>query len=265
MASVFGGPVQTLKGLGLRTGTKLPWLPENTRERGEEKLRLLLDWMCRFHYSNVALLMQLLGLNHPSNRVYFQRLIAKEFIKRVDLPTLRRPVLMLTASGLSLLEGVPETAEYNVDERRITASLARHGLAVQRAVLNRRGDWNTVIPQRLMRQRGRKVPDAMLEKDGLRTALEVELTYKTRLKIYVALADHARAIRDSRYERVEYVFTNPAMCQSYKGLFDEKRWPVYRWNERTRHYDKDEEMFLADSFAGLREAVTFTVEELPRD
>ena len=209
--------------------------------------------------------MELLGLAHFTNSNYFKRLVDKGLLKRVDIPTLRRPVLMLTSTGLSLLEGMPEAALYHLDDRRIAASLARHSLAVQRAVIRRRSTWDSVVSERLMRERGKKIPDALLVGQAGETALEVELTYKTALKIYLGYADHARALRDKRYSRVEYVFADRAMCGYYQRLFDEKQWPVYRWNEKTRHYDKEKGSFPPDSLPGLRESVTFTVEELPHD
>ncbi|WKB50500.1 hypothetical protein [Eleftheria terrae] len=250
---------------GVGRQQKLTWLPDNPRGRGEEKLRAVLLWICRFHYSNAAVMMQLLGLKHFTNVTYFSRLVSKGLLKRIEIPTLRRPVYMLTPAGLSTLEGVPEAAYYHVDERRIAASLARHSLAVQRAVLNRRSSWDRVVPERLLKERGKKIPDAVLMSGEAKTALEVELTYKTRTKIYLAFTDHARAIRDGAYAKVEYVFVDPVMRDSYRSAFEEELWPVYRWNEKTRRYDRDREMFRPDSLKGLKEAVTFTVEDLPHD
>ena len=209
--------------------------------------------------------MQLLGLEHFTNSAYFKRLVDKGLLKRVEVPTLRRPVLMLTSNGLSMLEGVPEAAQYHLDDRRIAASLARHSLAVQRAVLARRAAWTHVVPERLIRERGKKVPDALMVGPEGTTALEIELTYKTTMKVYLGLADHARALRDGRYQRVEYIFADAVMRAHYQRMFDEKKWPVYRWNEKTRHYDLDKEMFVPDRMTGLRDSVTFTVEELPHD
>lgn len=241
------------------------WLPADPRERGIQKLDLVLRWLCLFHYSNVAVLMDLLGLKHFTNSSYFKRLADRNLVKRVDVESLRRPVYMLTATGLAILEGVPEVAQYHLDDRRIAPSLARHTLAVQRAVLRRRSEWVSVIPERLIRQRGKKVPDAILRGVNFATALEVELTYKTRMKIYLGFVDHARALRDKKYERVVYVFKDKVMRDAYQRDFDERKWPVYRWNEKSRHYDLDKEMFMPDSFSGLRESISFVVEDLSND
>jgi hypothetical protein len=172
---------------------------------------------------------------------------------------------MLNANSVSLLGSFPDAGTYSTDERRVSASLARHHLAVQRAVLNRQIQWDKVIPERLMKERGKKIPDAVLIKGDKKTALEVELTQKTRSKIFLAFTDHARAFRDGGYHAIEYVFDDAQMCKTYQTIFDEERWPVFRYSKEKKRYVEEKEMFSPSSLPGFKEAMKFTVERLMYD
>jgi hypothetical protein len=253
--------------------TRPEWLPINVHDRAREKTEIILNWLVKFHYSNAAILMTLLGLHHPANLAYFRKLVEKGLLKSVDISTVKRPVLMLSAAGLSMLENNPLTTQYNYDDRRIAASLTRHHLAVQVAVLKRRDQWESVIPERLIRAVGKKMPDSLLVKEDIRTALEIELNYKSKQQIYLGFIDHVRAIRDNKYARVEYIFTDKTMRDYYQRMFEEAEWPIYRWDVRTKRYKKETyfdadksdflpQVFALESIPGIREMFVFTVEEL---
>ena len=59
-----------------------------------------------------------------------------------------------------------------------------------------------------------------------RTALEVELTLKGQARIYLAYRQHLEATADQAYERVEYVFSNRGLYETYVRCF-EYEWPDY--------------------------------------
>lgn len=243
----------------------IDWLPQNKRERGEEKKKIIFEWICIFHYSNQAILMELLGLKHPNNSAYFKKLDDAELIQRLTLPTLRNQIFMLSRNSLSLLTGFEYAAQYSTDPRRVSASLARHNLSVQRAILSRRRLWDTVIPERLLKERGKKVPDAILILGNIRTALEIELTLKTKNKIYLAFTDHARAFRDGVYNKVIYVFNDERTRNTYQSVFDEEAWPVFRFNQAKKRYVEDAEKFNPKLLPGFKESVSFEVEKLLHD
>lgn len=244
---------------------EMDWLPQNKRERGEEKKKIIFEWICLFHYSNQSILMELLGLKHPNNSTYFKKLDDAGLLQRLTLPTLRNQVFLLSRNSLSLLTGYQYSGQYSTDPRRVSASLARHNLAVQRAIITRRHLWTEVIPERLLKERGKKVPDAILIKDGIKTALEIELTLKTKNKIYLAFTDHARAYRDGIYKHVVYVFDDVRMRDTYQAIFDEESWPVFRFNQAKKRYVEDTEKFNPKLLPGFRESVRFEVEKLLHD
>lgn len=247
-------------------GEKPEWLPLNATARWEEKVFIVLDWLSRFHYSNAAIMMELLGLKHPANRAFFSKLAKKKlYLKQVDLTTLRRPVYMLTREGLSMLPPTPITARYNTDHRRISAANARHNLMVQRVALNRRHLLGDVMPERLINKTDKKIPDLMIRGQDT-TVFEVELNYKSKPKIYIGLLDHFRSLRDGAYHKVEYVFLDAAMRDYYLALFNSTDWPVYKWDEKSRHYMLvPNAAFDPNNDAATRSAFSFTLESLPRD
>ena len=243
----------------------IDWVPQNKRERGEEKKKIIFEWICIFQYSNQAILMELLGLKHPNNSAYFKKLDDSELLQRLTLPTLRNQIFMLSRNSLSLLTGFEYAGQYSTDPRRVSASLARHNLAVQRSILSRRALWDSVIPERLLKERGKKVPDAILIKDNIKTALEIELTLKTKNKIYLAFTDHARAYRDGLYNKVIYVFDNQRVRDTYQAVFDEEAWPVFRFSQAKKRYVEDAEKFNPKLLPGFKESVSFEVEKLLHD
>jgi hypothetical protein len=239
--------------------------PSEWSKRGEEKRKIILEWLCLFHYSNQSVLMQLLGLNHRNNSAYFKRLTNQQLIVSVDLPTLKKPAFMLHRNSLALLGYFPHVAGYSFEPRRISASLSRHHIAVQRTVLNRMHNYDSVTPERLMRERGKKIPDALLIKGEIITALEVELSYKSKSKIFLAFTDHARAFRDKKYQFIEYVFVDATMRDYYFSIFNEERWPVFRLNSAKNKYVEDKEMFSPASLPGFKESMKFVVEDVLHD
>jgi len=236
--------------------------PKDWKKRGEQKRKIIFDWLCTFHYSNVHIMMQLLGLKQGTNNKYFKRLVDDELLIKLDLPTLRKPVYLLHKNALSLLGSDPRVVNYSVDYRRISASLARHHIATQQAIVNRKHEYRKITPERFMKVKGVKVPDALLKSDEKILALETELSYKQTKRIYMAFADHARSFRDKKYSNIEYVFEDETMRDYYQKLFNEPHWPVYRYNKTKRKYELDDNKFSPSSLDGFVDAMKFTTEKL---
>jgi len=156
---------------------------------------------------------------------------------------------------------------YNPDPSKINLTLVPHDLSVQKAVLNRMSSLTDHKPERLLGREGEsrvKIPDALVSADGLHhTAIEVELTAKTDKRMYMALIDHLRAMRDERYHAVEYVFTKPSLRDYYKQRFDRPEWPVYRFNKEKRRWFEADKLFTPSD--DIRDRFKFTHESLLKE
>ena len=230
----------------------------NTRERHYQKRRWVLEWLFAWGYSTRSILCEGLGLStsdtgNQSN--FFRALRDHGVIDEVYHHLIHRRVVFLTPKGVkyafSSLRGVDAT--YRFDKNRCLSSLSQHNLCVQRAVLERS---SLELPFDFTAERlidglvKSKRPDCILDADdGTRTALEVELTCKSSPRTYLAFENHLDAIDAERYERVEYVFANRDLFETYVRRF-ERDWPSYYKNKYGRlvrgDHDIDKELWDVD-------------------
>ena len=239
----------------------------NTRERHYRKRRWVTEWLFAWGYSTRSILCEGLGLSasDPGNQSnFFRALRDNGLIDEVNHSLIHRRVVFLTRKGVkfSFSSSRWGVATYRFDKNSCQSSLSLHNLCVQRAVLKRS---SLELPfeftaERLIEELIKsKRPDCFLvADDGTRTALEVELTCKSSPRTYFAFENHSDAIDGQHYERVEYVFPNRDLYETYVRRFKGK-WPSYKKDEYGRlvHQDEDvdKELWPVD------EMFKFTLEE----
>lgn len=238
---------------------------DSPTKRAAEKQADVFDWLLHYHYSTIPLLMQRLGLKSRHNVQYFKKLIGRDLLRTVEVPFMKDDLVMLTRVALQLADDPDFVAGlYNPDPSKINLTTVPHDLSVQKAVLNRLPDLVSHVPERLLVRAGEsriKIPDAVVSEDGAHlVAIEVELTAKTDKRMFMALTDHLRAMRDARYHSVNYVFSKPSLLGYYKERFDRPEWPVYRYNVQKRRWTETNKNFTPSD--ELRQSFSFTHEDL---
>lgn len=237
---------------------------ENPKSRAEEKLKVVLEMLIDFHYSTRELILAKLKLATNSHHRYFSSLEKKKIIRKVGAPSIRSNyVYMLTSYGVELAnEKISILSPYQIDGNKINHSNLRHNLAIQRAVISMVDNYDVFIPERRLPHlnlNDEKRPDGCLEKNGVRTMLEIELTAKTDQRIFRALVAHAKAINKNHYSKVIYIFPSLSLANYYTTRYQSTEWPTYTQNERGV-WIRSEDSFKPDNFLGLRNAFEFLTE-----
>lgn len=232
----------------------------DTRKRGEEKREQVYIWLAEYHYSTTSILARVLGVDSVGQWAFFKGMIDAGLLRKIDIPTVREKVFLLTRDGKEFAAGVTEKAlKYATEPGRIPVSMVRHNLCVQLAVLERLtpGMKHTFEKHLDFTDRD-KLPDAVLDDGQHKIALEIELSHKRNLRIYRAFYDHIAAMKHGHYQSVEYVFSSSSLRDNYQKKFAAVEWPVVeRKNGRLRQTDR---VFKPDEIEGLRERFLFSVQ-----
>lgn len=199
------------------------------RARAKEKREFVLCWLAEFHYSTRRVIAQALGLQVQGQGGFFQRLERANLVRTLSVPTISERLLLLTPNGLEHARALTARALfYTTEPAKVTSSTVIHNLSVQLAALRMQRDLRKITFERHLDFAARtKLPDAIIETDVSKIALEVELTHKNNARIYRGFIDSIQNIKEGHYARVRYVFDRMNLMHHYVELFREKAWPVY--------------------------------------
>jgi hypothetical protein len=168
---------------------------------------------------------------------------------------------MLTALGIELAaERLPTVIKYSTDTHKINHNNLRHDLAIQKFVIKKLNEkeYEIFIPEKYLQTFNNsddKRPDGCLEKNSVKTMLEVELTAKTDQRIFRALVAHALRLNNHQYQKVLYVFHNQVLRNYYQERFLQSKWPSYQLDQDGKW--KKEKDFIPDNYHNLRESFNF--------
>lgn len=245
--------------------------PVNSRQRirHREKRDFVVRWLLEFQYSTRSVLCAAMQLKRTSQSNFFQSLKNSGLFVMTRHPLLNEQLVLLSTSGKHYAAMIdPERADrYHATASRVISSTTIHGLKVQAGVIAR---TDVSIPfsfqsERFMEGIERsKRPDALVDLDGTRVALEIELTQKSTKRIYLGFLDHVQNMKQSSYERVCYLFPNQALKEIYQERFDRPVWPVFYRDRygRVRAQKDGEASVVARADGGdVRQRYSFEVEE----
>lgn len=209
----------------------------NKRARFDEKRDFVIHWMLEFHVATRSILCGALGINSKNQNSFFLSLKKSGLFEIVRHPLLKEQLWMLNFQGKQYAARLSEKAErYHATPSRVVNSTTVHTLSVQRAIIDIKGA-GIALPFDFQSERmittieQQKRPDALVTDDQDVLALEVELTQKSRSRIYLGFMDHIENMKAQLYERVLYVFPTQALCDGYKRRFDQPQWPVHFRNK----------------------------------
>jgi len=201
----------------------------NSFARALEKREYVLCWLAEFHYSTRRVIAEALGLRAEGQGGFFKRLERDNLVRSVQVPTILERLILLTPNGLEHARALTARAtSYTTEPSKITSSTVIHNLSVQLAALRMQRDVRKIMFERHLEFATRiKLPDAVVETDSGRLALEVELTHKNTARIYRAFIDSIQNIKEGHYARVRYIFHRKLLLDHYFELFRAPTWPYY--------------------------------------
>lgn len=212
---------------------------KDTLARGEEKVRLALEWIAIFHFSTLPIIAKRLKISENTAFRFIKKLKAQGLIRGFETYVIRRELLMLTVHGLGYCTELTERIfNYSTEPSKVSLSRVRHDLIVQEAVADRVGQGDSFCSDRqLGTDRRSKIPDALIEKvGGQKIALEIELTPKTDERIYIGFENHLKALHESTYDRVVYLFKTKTLHEYYLKRFESDAWPAYTYSEKLKRW-----------------------------
>lgn len=212
------------------------WGGKSSKNRGTEKIKLVINWLYEFDFSTRQILCELLGLDgHRGQGGFFKKLLDDGLIELMPSPLIRHHVYRLTDAGRELAYmNVAEDSQH-ARRRAVSPAVQIHDLTVQQAALRRKdGLLNAISERHISTGTAGKVPDALLIYETHRVALEVELSHKNSARVYYNFLCHLRNINNDEYTHVEYVFPNQVLADNYKAKFLAPSWPIYKPDHNRR-------------------------------
>ncbi|EDL52171.1 MULTISPECIES: MobC family replication-relaxation protein [Vibrio] len=213
--------------------TKLP-SPAEAKRRGEEKERMIVDFLSEEVYSDLVTLMRLVNVTDERNmRKFLKRLESKCLIKKETLvmPTGKISLWGITDTGLMNSETLPHSPQRVFEPYLVKFATLNHTLMRQRVQIDltnkgwtgwRNGDRQSFKNDFKVDHR----PDAIVTTpDGTQVAIEVELSLKTphryrsilkshitarekgywKFALYIVANEKAKLALNRAFERVEYI------------------------------------------------------------
>ena len=200
------------------------------------KREMQLRWMAKFGCSTSDLL---IALTESKNTKTIYTLKNSGLIDSLQTSVMKQKIWYLTNEGRHLAAEWEEAAVGRgpTVNRFSSFKTLRHDLSLQAYVLKTGAPLDAITPEKCMPRELEHDPDAILNLDEGRIAIEIERTRKSINRVYRIFLDHARAIFEHRhYDKVRYVFPTDALAARYLGLFRAPDWPLFEYDPKRRSY-----------------------------
>ncbi len=207
------------------------------------KRQLVIDWLVTCRFSSLDILSALTGLESKDNAFFFKRLIETKVIVRFKNKMHSKKDLVRLGPvgwGIHSWGDLPATnirSDVFENHQRV-----EHDLMLQRVLLKVFANASEihVSYDRNHQDLQDARPDALLFADfceGKPACVELEYTRKNHQKIYQRFNQYRKKINEDAYGFVVFYFTNKAMCETYRELFDAEFWPT--WSKKRNKQGKE--------------------------
>lgn len=210
------------------------------RQRNDEKRLQILTWTYRWGWTTAQIITDLLGLQR---RGFAKQLVDRGLLKPITVAKsggvkgVPSEVFVLTELGVNEVESMI-TLEYLDGYRQgYNEQQVRHDLIAQKIVLQllEQGFDDYMAPSEitslLKSKKEAKYPDAMVIREGVKTAIEVELSRKVGREWDTTRRLIARSLQDNVFDEILIVSNSEAILQKYETeLKDDRRVEVWTRN-----------------------------------
>lgn len=239
-----------------------------TKAIKQEKVRLVLDWLLEFRFSNFECLAKRIGSNKVNSNRFLNSLVSDGLLNQFqNAHTNNEKYVALTSAGLGYLESYGRDVSKAVTRTSTLKKYSQvlHDIAVQISVLDmiEGGGFSEVIWDRnISFDTGGEVPDAVIcNEKGIWFAIEVERWRKSSYRIFHKFHSHFKNIKARHYVGVNYIFFEEADLKYYKRLFDEKDWPMFDRKPKSGEMKKLSKIFKPDEVSNLRLCYNFKLQK----
>jgi hypothetical protein len=218
------------------------------RERGRQKLVEMLCWIYKWYVTATPIAREFIGTTETN---YLQQLERKGLVKSFNAPSLLcGRGYLLTQDGVNAAAtALGKELPYSLHPSNISHSLLKHNLTTQRVCIAAHKAGHDVTPSRFLNAgRDGKIPDALIEIDGVFHALEIELSGKWSDELEQSLLAHLKAVSSGEWHRVAYVSNTQSLLDRYKNRLS---FPIPDWwqsvqNDGSRRWIRGEARSVTD-------------------
>lgn len=238
---------------------------QSPRERGDEKMRLALDWIYRWGYSSPKVI-ELIGGAARSG--LSARLVKRGLLRSTrtesggGLKGVPDALLTLTELGQQEIERISEKLlQYDLDPYKINQLKLRHDILAQTATAKALSnssiqDFRTERELAQRSQQGFKQPDVLWSMSGLRVAVEIELTAKWDriLDQFVDSCINALSSqneKEPRFNQILLATDSPAISKRYKAAFESgQTYGIWKKDDKAGRWKMDGSRKVPDWIEG---------------
>lgn len=202
----------------------------NSHKRFDEKIKILVEWLAKFDFSTRQLMGLAMSVNSKGQGAFFKKMEEMNIIYKHTIAGTNKIIYSLSDIGNQLSSMY--FPDVHIKEKRKKPSLVAisHSFNIQFILadyLHKHPNITYTSEKQLMNLNLQRRPDAIINMDGKKYAIEVEITKKSMQKIYYNYAGHLKNVRQGLYDRVIYIFNNKYTLEFYKRLNNESIWPVF--------------------------------------
>lgn len=208
-----------------------------SRAQREEKVLIVLEWLCEFRASNAPILARRLGVTLSNCHKLLADMQAGGLVLPFEnIHTRGLRLFALGRVGIQRLEAWGQDSSSAVVK---THNLSRrttimHDLCVQRLGLDLMEQYqcSELLWDLNIKTDSRMRPDLLLVKpDGNQAALEFDRTPKDQAHFFERLSANYESIIAGHYHAAIVATDSEATLERYQALFESSEWPIIRKND----------------------------------
>ena len=192
-------------------------------QRREDKTQVILSFLRDEIWSTSTILGKLLGFSRTGIYKTLAYLEKNELVRSHHYPELNQKLYGITPKGLMFSweehEAFQDRAYF--EPSKVKPLMVQHYVDTQQARLQANDAcWKDWLPGHLLQKGLAKRPDAVaISPQGLRIAVEIERTVKTKKRYEVIWATYLQAVKRNEFDYVHYVCPDANFAQRLRRMF----------------------------------------------
>lgn len=236
-----------------------------------DKMKILLNWIKEFRFSDIDVANTLLQVNKPNSYRFLSVLVEQGYIVKFKNIPSNTDLYAMTQKGMNFLKehrlAYSDELAYEYARYKKTIAVIHH-LELQKYLASNVSIYSEIVWEYNLDSNTYKVgeirPDcvATYRKNNIKVAIEYERWSKTKPRIYYKFYKHLENIQRGLYSGVSYVFEDEKDYKTYLKLFNETHWPRYKLQRNKNNSNKLVKLtqsFNAQSVKGIEKVFNFRV------
>ena len=209
-------------------------LEMKNKDRGKEKIQLVLTWLLEWRVSSIEMTAARIGLTPTACTRFFKKLLARNIIERIKVIDCdKRDLIILGPKGHKMLgtSDIAYAAEINRVRKYTKKQTIKHDLSAQKIALKMLPGAMEIISDFNVKLEEKK-PDVLVyrwnaaREEADIVAVEMEATAKDRDGIFFMLHTYLKLIEEKKVDEVRFYFLTKDDMAKYLRYFNRDMWPT---------------------------------------